>query len=526
MRPNVNCELRPTKPDVLPPDTKLEPGYIRYIRILPAEGPNGEICFQTCIRKSLIDGDIDRKRLPEWFFYSAISYSWGDPSPSHTIIVNGHERMVAKNLWYFLQRTSIMRADLRYKKAKRAGRSRVWETKMRDWKTKMRDLGKKMQMEVWTEEVPYGDHVELWTAAVQQRGWPDDWLWIDALCIDQSDARERTHQVKIMSEIFGRADQVISWLGPSYDLSEFAMTTIAGHTPGKHTPMLPFLTQKTKSEAICSLCERPYWKRLWIFQELRHAKHITLMCGDRTVPWDQFRLLWRDVIDDAATDDELPGRLKQSLATRVMTLRTDSFDLSLWNLLKETRNLECADQRDRIYALLSVAKKGHEEMEADYSLTPLYLAHCTLRNKYAIRLPRTLNDILTDCEFLEDVFRMAHGAMLRYCQHHDHGHDNSGDPDDWFRNELRDSRSAWSWSDTRDDWFNNEAQDFSSARCCGGNLHTEGCSYVDVESSQAGLLWSAWASFHHHDAVTTLLLKTRMIVNKPKELRNKLPGFF
>jgi hypothetical protein len=40
------------------------------------------------------------------------------------------------------------------------------------------------------------------------------WLWIDALSIDQSKYDERAHQIVIMSLIFGRADQVIAWLGP------------------------------------------------------------------------------------------------------------------------------------------------------------------------------------------------------------------------------------------------------------------------------------------------------------------------
>jgi hypothetical protein len=85
-------------------------------------------------------------------------------------------------------------------------------------------------------------------------GWFEKWLWIDALCIDQSDAQERTHQVEIMSEIFGRADSVISWLGPAYDNSEHAMNAIAGYPYDGKTSKHTALNRTELSEAICSLC--------------------------------------------------------------------------------------------------------------------------------------------------------------------------------------------------------------------------------------------------------------------------------
>ncbi|KAK5172286.1 uncharacterized protein LTR77_003924 [Saxophila tyrrhenica] len=38
-------------------------------------------------------------------------------------------------------------------------------------------------------------------------------LWIDALCIDQSDPDERARQVQLMDEIYKGADRVLVWLG-------------------------------------------------------------------------------------------------------------------------------------------------------------------------------------------------------------------------------------------------------------------------------------------------------------------------
>ena len=45
-------------------------------------------------------------------------------------------------------------------------------------------------------------------------------LWIDAICINQHDIKEKNHQVKQMSKIFKSAKRVISWLGKESDRTE------------------------------------------------------------------------------------------------------------------------------------------------------------------------------------------------------------------------------------------------------------------------------------------------------------------
>jgi hypothetical protein len=405
MRPNLDPESK-LKPLTLPPGSELEVGYIRYVRILPTEGPNGEICLETCIRRSRWDDDRPRR-----FFFSAISYAWGDPTPSHPVVVDGRDRLIAKNLWHFLQCANTWRTDIQDTKSQRCAEiSRSWEIAR----------GNIQQRDV--SGLPPGyvlnrSH-EVKMAVMQWKGWPEDWLWIDALCIDQSDGEERAHQVGIMSEIFGRADQVISWLGPACESSKHAMVVIAGTSDpytGNHTS-----SGTSLSEAIYSLCERPYWKRLWVFQELKHARQISLMCGKNTVSFDHFQQqLWRAIVETATTDEDVSKSLRQSLAMRMMKLRIQPMDWSLFKLLKETKDLECADQRDRGYALLSVATEGQQGITADYDpgTTPLLLAHQILLNEYDARRPEMLNDIFIDCELLEDVFKMNRGDMLRYRRH-------------------------------------------------------------------------------------------------------------
>jgi hypothetical protein len=359
MRPTLDPASE-SKPDELPSDAKLQAGYIRYIRILPTEGPKGEVCFETCIRRSLSNDDSDEDRISKRLPYTAISYSWGDPTPSHPVIVDGQKRLVATNLWHFLQRANMQRVDLRQENSQRFEDVRAQQA---DWKSArfesptaylefedsmeelLRDAESRTVELSWARESSMEsligvEYVELkhllQDLMAKSRGLLENWLWIDALCIDQSDARERTHQVGIMSQIFGRADQVVSWVGPEYDNSEHAMATIGRYARGYKSIKQDTLSQSELSEAICYLCERPYWKRLWIFQELRHAKCIILMCGASSISWEQFTHLWRAIVEIATTDEDRSERLKKSLATRMMTLRSKPIDFSLWNLLKET----------------------------------------------------------------------------------------------------------------------------------------------------------------------------------------------
>lgn len=57
-------------------------------------------------------------------------------------------------------------------------------------------------------------------------------LWIDALCVNQSDLEERGHQVQRMSDVYQGAEKVIVWTGTAYDDSDIVLElleSIASH---------------------------------------------------------------------------------------------------------------------------------------------------------------------------------------------------------------------------------------------------------------------------------------------------------
>jgi hypothetical protein len=48
-------------------------------------------------------------------------------------------------------------------------------------------------------------------------------IWIDQICINQTDNDEKTCQVQMMKEIYQSAAKVIVWLGPEFDSGEMVL---------------------------------------------------------------------------------------------------------------------------------------------------------------------------------------------------------------------------------------------------------------------------------------------------------------
>lgn len=52
------------------------------------------------------------------------------------------------------------------------------------------------------------------------------WLWIDAICIDQSDTAEKTQQVRHMGEIYKKAETVYTYLAETHSNCAVAMELV------------------------------------------------------------------------------------------------------------------------------------------------------------------------------------------------------------------------------------------------------------------------------------------------------------
>jgi hypothetical protein len=283
--------------------------------------------------------------------YTAVSYTWGSPLGFREILIGGRPHSVAKNLWRFL-----------------------------DQARRLRDLSPLT-----------------------------GWLWIDALSIDQSSAQEKLDQVGIISSIFSNAERVIVWLGPSYADSDDALAALHANST-KRQRRDPRASPGPVWSALHSLCERPYWRRLWVYQELRSALCAELMCGAKFFPLGDFQ----DYMFETATRrlEEKLEVLRKSSAGMMLGLTADPAGASLWSLIHETSHLRCVDPRDKAYAILKIAQTGSHKIEADYTITVPVLLNQILENMHDTAPPASLDEVAEQCMELERLFGEPLNSMF------------------------------------------------------------------------------------------------------------------
>jgi hypothetical protein len=94
-------------------------------------------------------------------------------------------------------------------------------------------------------------------------------LWIDALCIDQSNEKEKSYQVQQMGSIFSNAIQVNIWLGQGTYETDYFMNNVQAIE--KKGPKCSIKTQLL-AEGLQQLLRRDWFKRVWIIQETANAR--------------------------------------------------------------------------------------------------------------------------------------------------------------------------------------------------------------------------------------------------------------
>ncbi|KAF2679139.1 HET-domain-containing protein [Lentithecium fluviatile CBS 122367] len=177
---------------------------IRLIKLL-RNGPDAPISCRFCTTK------LSSPKL-----YKAVSYTWGDPASTRSILLDGETFAIRENLWNFLNQ--------------------------------------------------------------ERQVQHPSYLWIDAICIDQTNDIERGYQVALMREIYSKAFKVTVWLGPSTEDTR------------SHLLHLQYLSKFSKTielhswepdftDFVLELCRRPYWHRVWIVQEFVLATEIDICCG-------------------------------------------------------------------------------------------------------------------------------------------------------------------------------------------------------------------------------------------------------
>jgi hypothetical protein len=90
-------------------------------------------------------------------------------------------------------------------------------------------------------------------------------IWVDAVCIDQANEKEKAHQIQYMAKIYGQANRVIIWLGEAADNSDQAFEDIRVAAEDEFTNSL---IEETSQKAILKLLERLWFRRIWVREQI------------------------------------------------------------------------------------------------------------------------------------------------------------------------------------------------------------------------------------------------------------------
>lgn len=207
-------------------------------------------------------------------------------------------------------------------------------------------------------------------------------LWVDALCINQGDLDERSSQVKLMDSMYGDAEEVVVWLGGESHESNEAMDLIkqwsewfdrGGRTDANAVARaLPLAFDASAVGALGNLLRRPYWERVWVVQEVACAKEVVVMCGRKTLPFDDFEkacAAWDrvcgslgprpgDVSRHSLLDSARQRNLRQMIWYRDFRIMSytdwDQPRAPFLEVIESCRHLKCSDPRDKIYGFLTL----------------------------------------------------------------------------------------------------------------------------------------------------------------------------
>ena len=161
--------------------------------------------------------------------YICLSYTWGDGLYSHDILVNGLKFQVKPNLYEFL-------------------------------------------------------------LAVRKKNLTD-WIFIDAICIDQCNLLERNQQVQQMGKVYHQALYVLIWLGHIFTMTAGLgiSMTIGSRNALKRLHLNPeWFGHSMAFDGCKRIHAHPYWRRMWIVQEMAVARRRKVFIGEVIVEWDRF----------------------------------------------------------------------------------------------------------------------------------------------------------------------------------------------------------------------------------------------
>lgn len=286
--------------------------------------------------------------------YIALSYVWGAEHPQHEVTIGGANLMVRENLWLAL----------------RALKNRL----MSGWGI-------------------------VGARCIR--------FYIDAICINQKDGKEKERQVNLMEAIFKEANSVVAWLGEGEERWGQCYFKWLGPGFNSNRSMPSFWPADTSEiekgldfdrRAALYFLDRTYWKRLWIVQEIWLAKEIIIMCGSETCSWKQLAVRIAENPKALFVEGHPSTKIIRSLYYKDFSRQTHE-------VLSRFSGQDCSIPQDKVFGLLGLMtmarRRCPEAFSTEYTRTPSTVFHAVAN--YLSNFERISRGKPTELVFLNHV---------------------------------------------------------------------------------------------------------------------------
>ena len=240
----------------------------------------------------------------------------------------------------------------------------------------------------------------------------DELLWVDAICISQTNIDERNAQVAIMGTIYQAAARTYAWLGWPHQFDPYLVynlmmdaaspanqdsiaqysAAISSNKMLMGTGMIELLSQ------VLKWCSSSYFNRRWVVQELFLSKMVILVCGESAIRMPLIKPFMRVVkalvLGDASGERSHLAEPIQRTLPYIMARFLDEYahkphynyeqsliasvsskptflppKASLRAVLLAFEETRCERIHDHLYAVLTLVEGG-EKIPVDYLLRP------------------------------------------------------------------------------------------------------------------------------------------------------------
>lgn len=289
--------------------TPLEDNHVRLLEILPGNDKDPIQCRFHIVSRDELDA------LP----YGALSYTWGTTKPDKRIFIDGKFVLITSNLedalFEFRRQPPELPPLLHHLrlKAAREELDRLKEqlyklTNVNDSEPELAtidDLYKRVSTYIWFGQCNDRGILEnlvdefitvaanLWNRIAIRKGisrfkQTQRYLWVDSICINQKNAKERANQVRLMTKIYLQASLLVVWLGlgtsdniEKYEVTSRVFDEIVRYTttwtwtPGEHPSLEGWVDEQSceasdrraVTDVLAELIQHPYFTRVWVVQE-------------------------------------------------------------------------------------------------------------------------------------------------------------------------------------------------------------------------------------------------------------------